>query len=187
MRSRQLDLILPDHYLSKKTKAYILLLICASSRAIHLELVPDMSVSGFLQGFKRFMACRGDPDVIVNDNFKTFKTVEVKRFMVSHGITQRFILPASPWWGGFYERLVRSVKMCLKKVSGNALEELQTILCEIEAVIYSRPLAYACEDDLKEVLTPFHLLHGRNICKSLKLTDSVISTGLEPCKRLRDA
>ena len=74
---------------SKKTKAYILLLTCASSRAIHLELVPEMSVSGFLRGFKRFMARRGVPDVIVNDNFKTFKAVEVKRFMVSYGITQR--------------------------------------------------------------------------------------------------
>ena len=82
---------------SKKTKAYILLLTCASSRAIHLELVPDMSVSSFLRGFKRFMARRGVPDVIVNDNFKTFEAVEVTRFMVSHGITQRFILPVSPW------------------------------------------------------------------------------------------
>ena len=132
------------------------------------------------------MARRGVPDVIVNDNFKTFKAVEVKRFMVSHGITQRFILPASPWWRGFYERLVRSVKMRLKKVLGRAFdtfEELQTILCEIEAVINSRPLACACEEDLNEVLTPFHMLHGRDISESLKLTDSVISTGLEPCKR----
>ena len=170
---------------SKKTKACILLLTCASSRAIHLEFVPDMSVSGFLRGFKRFMAGKSVPDV-VNDNFKTFKAVEVKRFMVSYGITQRFILPASPWWGGFYERLVRSVKMCLKKVLGRVfvtLEELHTILCEIEAVINSRPLACACEDDLNEVLTPFHMLHGRDISESLKLTDSVISTGLEPCKR----
>ena len=101
------------------------------------------------------MARRGVPNVIVNDNFKTFKAVEVKRFMVSYGITQRFILPASPWWGSFYERLVRSVKMCLKKVLGRAFvtfEELHKILCEIEAAINSRPLACACEDDLNEVL-----------------------------------
>ena len=145
-----------------------------------------MSVSGFLRGFKRFMARRGAPDVIVNDNFKTFKSLEVKRFMVSQGVTQQFILPASPCWGGSYERLVRSLKMCLRKVLSKAFvtfEELKTILCEIEAVINSRPSTYACEDDIDEILTPFHLIHGGDICKTMKLTVSVISTGLQWCKR----
>ena len=32
---------------SKSNKCYILLITCASSRAIHLELVPDMSIHGF--------------------------------------------------------------------------------------------------------------------------------------------
>ena len=62
-------------------------------------------------------------------------------------------------------------------------EEAKTILCEIEAAVNSRLLAYACEDDLNDILARFHLLHGRNICTSLKLTDSVICTGLESCKR----
>ena len=33
---------------SKSNKTYILLLTCASSHAAHLELVPNMSVDGFL-------------------------------------------------------------------------------------------------------------------------------------------
>ena len=77
----------------KNNKAYILLLACASSRAIHLELVPDMSASGFLRGFKRFTTRRGVPDIIVDDNFKTFRSAEVKRFMTLHGVKQHFILP----------------------------------------------------------------------------------------------
>jgi hypothetical protein len=169
-------------------KSYILLLTCASSRAIHLELVPDMSVHGFLRGFKRFMARRGIPDLVINDNFKTFKSAEVKKFMTLQGIQQYFILPASPWWGGFYERLVRSVKGCLKKTLGKAFitfEELQTILCEIEVAINNRPLAYVSEDDLDEALTPFHLMHGRSMFTGKKVltTDVVSVMSLEHCKK----
>ena len=97
-----------------------------------------MKISEFLRGFIRFTSRRGTPDVIVHDNFKTFKSSEVKRFMMQRGVAQRFILPASPSWGGFYERMVRSVKSTLKKVLGKAIvtfEELQTILCETEEVL----------------------------------------------------
>ena len=125
------------------SKVYILLLTCATSRAIHLELVPDMRAAAFLRGFKRFMARRGIPDLTIHDNFKTFRSSEVKQFFTQLQIQRKFILPASPWWGGFYERMVRTVKSALKKVLGRSLvtfEELQTVLCEIESVINSRPL-----------------------------------------------
>ncbi len=92
--------------------------------------------------------------------------------MLLQGIQQHFILPVSPWWRGFYERLVRSVKGCLKKTLGKAFitfEELQTILCEIEVAINNRPLAYVSEDDLDEALTPFHLMYGRSIATGKNL------------------
>ena len=75
-------------------------------------------------------------------------------------------MPASPWWGGFYERLVRSVKLTLRKTLGKSFltfEELQTILCEIEYLINCRPLVYTSSDDVHEGLTPFHLMYGRNL------------------------
>ena len=171
---------------ARNNKTYILLSTCASSRAVHLELVTNMSVDGFLRGFKRFVARRGIPDLIINDNFKTFKSAEVKKFMLLVGVTQKFILPASPWWGGFYERLVRSVKTCLKKTIGRALvtyEELQTVLCEVEAVINSRPLAYISEDDLDEALTLFSLMHGRNIGKQTQSIGFVFPSDVDQCKR----
>lgn len=67
---------------SSEDKSYILLLTWASSRAINLEHVPDMSVSAFLRSFKRFVARRGVPDLVVHDNFKTFKSTVVKKYMV---------------------------------------------------------------------------------------------------------
>ena len=125
-----------------------------------------MKALAFIRAFERFTARRGTPDVIINDNFKTFKSSVVKKFMLCLGVRQKFILPASPWWGGFYERLVRSVKMSLKKILGKSLlsyEELETVLLKIESVINGRPLAYLSEDDLGDALTPNHLMYGRSI------------------------
>ena len=76
------------------------------------------------------------------------------------------ILPASPWWGGFYERLVRSIKLPLKKVVGKAkltYEEMETVLIEVEGVVNSRPLTHLQDDDVSDPLTPSHLLSGRNL------------------------
>ena len=86
--------------------------------------------------------------------------------MLCLGVRQKFKLPASPWWGGFYEQLVRSVKMSLKKILGKSMsshEELETALLKFESVINGHPLAYLREDDLGNVLAPNHLMYGRNI------------------------
>ena len=113
----------------------------------------------------------------------------MKKFVLLQSVKQRFILPASPWWGGFYKRLqVRTVKACLKKTLGKAFvtfEELQTILCEIEVAMNNRPLAYLSEDDLDEALTPFHLMYGRSIStgKQFNSVDCVSISSLESCKQ----
>ena len=63
-----------------------------------------------------------------------------------------------------FERVVRSVKRCLKKAIGLrkiSFEELNTILIEVEAVVNNRPLVYVEENDQDEILTPSHLFCGR--------------------------
>ena len=63
--------------------------------------------------------------------------------MAAKNINWWFIVEKSPWWGGFYERLVGCVKRCLKKVLSNArltYEELLTLLIEIEGILNSRLL-----------------------------------------------
>ena len=44
--------------------------------------------------------------------------------------------------------------------------QLQKVLCDVESVIYSRPLVYMSEDDIEEALTPFHLMYERNILRN---------------------
>ena len=58
-----------------ESKVYICLFTCATTRAIHFELVSDMSTETFLLTFRRFAARRSIPHLIMSDNAKTFLTV----------------------------------------------------------------------------------------------------------------
>jgi hypothetical protein len=54
-------------------KVYICLFTCPSTRAVHLEFVPRLSVPSFLQAFRRFASHRGLPSRLITDNAKTSK------------------------------------------------------------------------------------------------------------------
>ncbi|GFW80639.1 uncharacterized protein TNCV_3234911 [Trichonephila clavipes] len=91
----------------------------------------------------------------------------IQNFIAKERIIWENIIERSPWWGGFYERLVRSVKESLHKILGKALlslEEMTTILTEIEAVLNLRPLSYVYEEnDEPRPLIPMHFLNfGQN-------------------------
>ena len=82
------------------------------------------------------------------------------------GAESIFNVERAPWWGGAFERLVRSTKWCLRKLIGRAqfsFDELVTTLAEIESVVNSRPLTYVSAGDTEEPLTPSHLIAGRRI------------------------
>ena len=163
-------------------KTYICLFTCGSTRAIHLELVESLSVESFIRAFRRFCGRRGLPATIITDNAKTFKSaaLEVKKLLRAprlsehfkwKGVRWIFIPELAPFQGGFWERMVRSVKRCLIKVVGRALvayDELTTLLVEIENVINSRPLTYIADDSdgISYPLTPSQLVNGRNLSSS---------------------
>ena len=156
-------------------KTYIALFTCCLTRAIHLELINELTTWSFLNCFKRFTSRRGTPSLVVSDNAKTFKAASkffkkcgkdtgVNNFMNERKIDWRFNLAKTPWAGGMFERMIQSVKRCLRKVLGNSKltqDELYSTLTEIEATINSRPLTYQYE--LGEALTPSHLLYGRRL------------------------
>ena len=156
-------------FVNGSEKVWILLFTCCVTRAIHLELVESLSTDAFLRAMRRFTARRGVPSFIVSDNAQTFKAAS--KFLNRVGqqtIQWSFNLPRAPWWGGVFERLIRSVKRCLRKVVGGARltrDELNTVITEVEMVINARPLGYVgmTSDDMEPPLTPSHLLHGRRI------------------------
>ena len=158
-------------------KVWICLFTCCITRAVHLELVLDMSALTFIRCLKRFIARRGLPLKFVSDNGKAFKVAaktlsemvkqpEFTKYLEGVGVEWTFNLEKAPWWGGIFERLIQSVKRSLRKTIGQAkftYDELNTVLIEIEAILNSRPLTYVTSEDLEEPLTPSHLLIGRRI------------------------
>ncbi|XP_059056086.1 uncharacterized protein LOC131849964 [Achroia grisella] len=162
-------------------KGYVCLFVCMVTRAIHLEVVSDMTSEGFIAAFKRFVARRGHCQEIWSDNgtnfvgaskelrvlFKAEKSSildEVAQCLANTGTEWHFIPPRAPNFGGIWEAGVKSTKYHLKRVlDGTTLtyEELSTLLAQVEACLNSRPmyrLPTSQEDSLP--LTPGHFLIG---------------------------
>ncbi|XP_068692435.1 uncharacterized protein [Montipora foliosa] len=88
-------------------KAYVVLYTCASSRAVYLDAVPRFRTEAFVRSFKRFIARRCVPNLVVSNNGSTFKSEEMEKLLADHRIEWKFNVALAPWWGGFFERPVR--------------------------------------------------------------------------------
>lgn len=167
---------------NKTAKAYICIFVCFTTRAVHIELVVDLSTSAFIRTLQRFIARRGKCAQIYSDNATNFvgannelkKIAELLRdpthhakisdFLAENSIKWTFIPPHSPHMGGLWEAAIKSAKTHLRRVVGTTpltYEELYTLLVQIEACLNSRPLCAMSNDatDLN-VLTPGHFLIG---------------------------
>ena len=118
----------------------------------------------------------------MSDNAKTFKhcsreimkinrAKEVNRYMTNHQVEWKFIVEKAPWWEGYWERLVQSVKRCLKKTIGRStlsFDELATVLVEIESTLNNRPPTYLYSDEEcpSQAVTPADLIYGCKISRT---------------------
>ncbi|XP_074651589.1 uncharacterized protein LOC141906245 [Tubulanus polymorphus] len=174
------ELLVRNRHSNNESKCYIVLFTCASTRAVHLDIVTDMGTATFLRAFRRFVSRRSTPKQVVSDNQSTFECAakeirqlfnspDVQRYFAGNRIQWDFTPKRAPWYGGFWERLVGITKMCLRKVLRRAFiteDELRTAVVEIEASLNDRPITYvySTENPLDPTpLTPAHLLHGRMI------------------------
>ena len=76
-------------------KAYICLFVCLTVKAIHLELVSDLTTEAFVAALRRFIARRGSPRLIWSDHGSNFigANSELKALhdLLSDHITQGMI------------------------------------------------------------------------------------------------
>lgn len=170
-------------------KGYVVIFICLTTRAIHIELVCDMSAEAFVAAFRRLMGRRGHVRHLYCDNggnftkgntilnFESEQAMEKYNIKIAQEVgamqTKFHFNPAySPWMGGIWERGVGSIKYHLKRTMGDRIlsyEELTTVLVQIEAILNSRPIAPLSEnpEDL-DVLTPGHFLVGEALTASIE-------------------
>lgn len=164
---------------SKTTKGYIAVFLCMVTKAIHLELVSDMTSSAFLAALRRLASRRGTPGHIYSDNGTNFvgannmlqqESINLKQILNTEfnnelsdmEIRWHFQAPSWPSAGGLWEAGVKSVKYHLRRVLGEqklTYEEFYTLLSQLEACLNSRPLCAISEDpDDLDYLTPSHFL-----------------------------
>lgn len=165
---------------NKFHKSYFAIFVCFSTKAIHLEVVIDLSTSAFIASYRRFIARRGVAKNIYSDCGSNFVGAEkiVTRSMlecaknwnqeIAQELSQfqtewHFNPPAAPHFGGLWEAGVKSVKHHLKRVMACArltYDEFETLLLQVESCLNSRPLTKLDGDPNSMILTPGHFLIG---------------------------
>ena len=158
-------------------KIYICLFICTTTRAVHLQVVDNLSATSFILCLRHLAAAKGIPSLIISNNHKTFISGEkflldlqeddnVQEFLQNHRIQWRHQTLRSSWMGGHFERLVRTIKTSLSSAIPRKpyyQEEFTTVVKKVENIVNGRPLTYQCNDALDQPLMTSQLLWGRNL------------------------
>lgn len=147
-------------------------------RAVHLELLHDMTADACLSAIRRFQARRGKNLCFYSDCGTNFvaadrqlkqNVAEMRRQLGESaaqqcGVEWRFQPAYAPWRGGAWERLIRSIKSCIDYIftNENPREDIfRNALTEAETRMNRRPLTHVPvnAEDQKQ-LTPNTALFG---------------------------
>ncbi|XP_062542104.1 uncharacterized protein LOC134210100 [Armigeres subalbatus] len=158
-------------------KGWIALFVCLETKAIHLEIVSELSTGAFMAAFDRFVSRRGKSSSVRTDNnfVGTVNLLKEWKEFIESNETQEHIQrasdaeiewcfnpPEAPHFGGIWEANIRQTKSLLIKYTAGAslcFEELSTVLARIEAVLNSQPTTSLSDDPEDfEPLTPGHFL-----------------------------
>ncbi|XP_060864256.1 uncharacterized protein LOC132940549 [Metopolophium dirhodum] len=128
------------------------------------------------------MARRGKITKIYSDNAINFVGVQKElkayledseRYMANERVQWHFNPPSAPHFGGLWENAVKSTKHHLYRVIKDSrlnLEELLTLLCQIEACVNLWPMTPLSNDPGEpNALTPAHFLIGGPLLLPLNL------------------
>ena len=168
-----------------KKKVWGVVFSCMASRAIHADLVVDLSTEGFLQTFHRFTALRGHPRKLWSDSGTNFVgarpaledlytfLASINKEVVQHRAAVagtdwewKFSPADSPHRNGAAEAAVRVIKKALSSVgeTGDLTTlEFQTLLFLAANLSNERPIGARTQlqEESVDIITPNSLLLGR--------------------------
>ena len=165
----------------KELKRYGVIFTCLSSRAIHLETANSLNTDSFINALRRFLAVRGPIRLLRSDcgtnlvgarrelaeALSEMDDGVVREFLLKGGCTfeHKLNVPSASHMGGVWERQIRTVRSVLASLMAQAGlqlsdESLRTLMCEVTAIVNSRPLTTDNLNDPTSLvpLTPNHLL-----------------------------
>ena len=144
---------------------YIAVFVCLAIRAVHLEIISNLSTEALIATSKRFIASCGKRSTIFSDNASNFSgaRTELKKlfklaliperelinYLLLEEIEWHFIPPRAQHFGGLWETGVKFFKTHLKETIGNSklmIEEFLILTTGIEAVLNSRPITPLSSD-----------------------------------------
>lgn len=159
----------------RELKRYGLLFTCMCSRAVHLEVLDDLSTDAFLNALRCFISIRGNVSQLHSDQGTNFigakrEFLELMKQMDQERVKElgcTFVMnpPASSHMGGVWERQIRTVRSVLTSILDQSAarldsSSLRTFMYEVMAIVNSRPLTLEHINDPvgPEPLTPNHIL-----------------------------
>ncbi|XP_069140927.1 uncharacterized protein [Argopecten irradians] len=162
-----------------ESKRWAVLFTCLVIRAVHIEVIQEMTSSCFINALRRFVSLRGEVKLIRSDcgsnfvgaakdiraNIINIEDPVTKAFLSTNKISWKFNPPHASHMGGSWERIIgisrKILDSLLKDVPHRNLthEVLTTLMAEVCSIINARPLTGIPSDpDTPMPLTPSTLL-----------------------------
>lgn len=170
-----------------KLKIWILIFTCTLTRFIHLHILDSMDTTHVLEAIVMVYTIHGPISQLISDNGTNFvgaakiihrdQARSIEKLKECNDVKQvelaekymlkwSFIPVQSPWFGAFYERLIKEVKRAISSsIEGKKVKRIEFNIALHEAAhrINCRPLTHnSISHKDEEVLTPHHLAKNRS-------------------------
>ena len=165
---------------NKQVKRYGVIFSCLTTRAIHIEVAHSLDTNSYINSLRRFISRRGKPVSMLSDNGTNLCAADkelksamddwnkkcLENYCQEQSIEWSFQPPHASHFGGVFERHIRTIRKILNSMlweHSNKIkltdDLLNTLLCEVENILNSRPLT-AVSTDYQEILplTPNSIL-----------------------------